>query len=181
MAEFRRGFKTECERLSLEVRGELGLFADDRLDPEALADHLAIPVVSLEAFQSERPHDVARLTVDDAGCFSAATVFCGTRRLIVYNPAHAAGRHANSLAHELAHVLLEHQPGPVTDETGRRVWADDDEAQADWLGGTLLVPREGILPVMYRLKNIQLAARHFGVSRQLMQWRFDHTGAAAQM
>jgi hypothetical protein len=50
------------------------------------------------------------------------------------------------------------------------------------MAATLLVPRSGILPVMYRLGgDIGAAAHHFGVSRQLMTWRFKKTGVERQM
>jgi len=101
--------------------------------------------------------------------------------MIVYNPAHPPGRHANSIAHELAHVLLEHQPGCVREGNGDRRWMASEEAEADWLAGTLLAPREGILQVMYELGGIKTAAVHFGISEALMRWRLNHTGVARQM
>jgi Zn-dependent peptidase ImmA (M78 family) len=181
VAKFRRGFKADCERLALEIRGELDLTATDRLDPHHLADHLAIPAVPLTDFSATCSGAVRQLVSRDRGSFSAATVFCGTRRMIVYNPTHSAGRHANNVAHELGHVLLEHEPGPIRDESGQRRWSDQDEREADHLGATLLVPRDGILPTMYRLRGVETAADHFGVSVQLMEWRFNETGAKRQM
>jgi len=181
MAAFRHGFKAECERLSLELRGELGLSASDRLEPTLLAKELAIPVVSLLDL-GERARDAAvQLMSVDPGCFSAATIFCGPKRMIVYNPSHPPGRHANSVAHELSHVILEHEPGPVREAGGERRWLASQEAEADWLAGALLAPREGVLAVMYRLGDTGAAACHFGISTQLMTWRLNHTGAAVQM
>jgi Zn-dependent peptidase ImmA (M78 family) len=179
--EFRRGFKSECERLALELRAELSIAAADRLDPHALAEHLAIPVISLAGFRAKCPSAFTQLVVNDRESFSAMTIFCGPRRMIVYNPSHPPGRHTNSVAHELSHVLLEHDSGPVREDGGDRRWNPAEEAQADWLAGTLLAPREGILAVMYRLGDIGDAARHFGISEQLMRWRLNHTGAARQM
>lgn len=178
---FRRGFKAECERVAIELREELGLSAAERLDPHLLAKHLAIPVASLAEFASSCGAAVAQLTSADRGCFSAATVFFGPRRMIVYNPAHPPGRHANSVAHELAHVLLEHEPGAVRERSGERRWRAADEAEADWLAATLLAPREGILQVMYELGEVGAAAAHFGISEALMRWRLNHTGVARQI
>jgi len=178
---FRWGFKAEAERLSLVVREELGLQPPDRLDPFALAEHLAIPVASLDALRVAAPGAVAHLCEEDPAAFSAATVFRGTRRLILFNPVHSAGRQANSLAHELAHVLLEHEPGPALAPNGCRVWDADAEDEADWLGGALLVPRDGIIPVLSATGSIAQAAEHFGVSVQLMTWRYNKTGVAAQL
>jgi hypothetical protein len=179
--EFRRGFKAECERLSLDLRAELGLSPADRLEPVRLAEELAIPVLSLLELGEGARAAARQLVSVDAGCFSAATIFCGPRRMIIYNPSHPPGRHANSVAHELAHVILEHEPGPVREAGGERRWLASQEAEADWLAGTLLAPREGVLAVMYRLDDVGAAARHFGISSQLMSWRLNHTGAARQM
>jgi len=182
MGEYPRGFPAECERHALEVRRDMSLEPADRLDPRALAAHLAIPIHSLEEFETACPKSVAQLREVDRGCFSAMTLFIGARRLIIFNPAHAAGRQANSIAHELAHVLLEHPPASIRDDTGQREWSGEREREADLMAATLLVPRAGILPVMYRVGgNIGLAADHFGVSRQLMTWRFKKTGAERQM
>lgn len=177
----RRGFKAEAERIALETRAELGLRPADRLDPQSLAAHLHIPVVALLDLRALVPVAVDHLREEDPSCFSAATLFRGSRRVIVTNDSHVAGRRANSLAHELSHVILWHKPGPIIDEMGRRRWIDDDEEEADWLAGCLLVPRDGIYPVMSRLQDVMGAARHFGVSFELMRWRFGHTGVKIQM
>lgn len=182
MADYPRGFPADCERHALEIRKDLQLSPDDRLDPHALAEHLAIPIHSLEEFEALCPQSVAQLRDRDRGCFSAMTLFIGTRRIIIYNPAHAPGRQANSIAHELAHVLLEHPPTPIRGENGHRHWSGEREREADLMAATLLVPRPGILPVMYRVgQDIDAAAQHFGVSNQLMTWRFKKTGAERQM
>jgi hypothetical protein len=178
----RRGFKTQAELISVAVRAEIGLSPADPLDPHRLAEHLGIPVAMLEGLRPRAPEAVDHLLGEGVRCFSAATVFRGTRRMIVANPAHPPGRQANSLAHELAHVLLEHQPGPAIDTLGARVWPGEHEEEADWLGGALLAPREGILAVMIRCdRDVAAAAAHFGVSTELMTWRYNQTGVARQL
>jgi IrrE N-terminal-like domain len=177
-----RGFKSESERISLAVRSEIELEPSDRLDPRQLADELGIPVVMLDELRPLAPDAVDHLLDSGASSFSAATVFRGTRRMIVANSAHPPGRQANSLAHELAHVLLEHVPGPALDELGARRWSGEYEEQADWLAGALLVPREGIMPVVCRCgRDLGVAAAHFAVSLQLMSWRYNQTGVARQL
>lgn len=182
MAEFPHGFPADCERHALEVRSDLGIAAEDRLELQALADLLAIPVYSLTDLEAHCPASVTQLRDRDRSGFSALTLFCGTKRMIIYNPAHAPGRRANSIAHEFGHVLLEHPPAPVRDADGQRHWSGQHEREADLIAATLLVPRPGILPVMYRLNgDIGAAAQHFGVSSKLMTWRFKKTGAERQM
>jgi Zn-dependent peptidase ImmA (M78 family) len=178
----RRGFAAEAERLATAVRGELDLGVHDRLNPRSLATEYGIPVVPLTDLVSEGAAEasVRQLTVVDRGCFSAGTVLVDTNRLIIFNPAHSDGRLANSLTHELAHLLLEHVPGPAIGPGGCRVWDPDMEAEADLLAGVLLVPRDAALACAKVGLPHEIGAARFGVSPPLMRWRTDHTGASRQ-
>ena len=78
----RRGFKSEAERLALEVRRELGLRPFDRLRPKLLAHHLGIPVVSLPSLTryGAAQESIRHLTSNGRSEFSAMTVVRGTFR-----------------------------------------------------------------------------------------------------
>ena len=143
----RRGFPAEADRLAAAVRAELGLGVHDPLDPRRLAEAYGVPICAITDLVAAGadPTSVYRLTVVQPGCFSAGTVFAGTSRLIIFNPVHPEGRLANSLAHELAHLLLEHTPGPAIGPGGCRVWDPEMEGQADLLAAVLLVPRDAAL------------------------------------
>jgi Zn-dependent peptidase ImmA (M78 family) len=178
----RRGFAAEADRLATAVRSELGLGAHDRLDPRLLADLYGVPVCSLADLVEEGadPSSIERLTAVDPGCFSAGTVLVGSSRLIIVNPVHPPGRSANSLAHELAHLLLEHTPGPAMGPGGCRVWDQDMEDEATLLASILLVPRDAALACARAGLPHPIGAARFGVSTELMQWRTNHSGAARQ-
>lgn len=178
----RRGFAAQAERLSASVRADLGIDVDDRLDPQRLADDYGVPVVPLTELASEGadPRSIYQLTVLDRGCFSAGTVLAGTSRLIVFNPGHAGGRRANSVTHELSHLLLEHEAGPAIGPGGCRVWDQDVEDEADLLAATLLVPRDAALACARAALPHVIGAAHFGVSADLMRWRTEGSGAARQ-
>ena len=178
----RRGFKAESERKAKAIREEIGLSGKDRLNPEALASQLGIRVVPVSALRElvRDERSVDRL-MDPEAMFSALTVCAGEKRLIVYNPADPAGRQANSLAHELSHVLLGHPPAPPTGSGACRTWDSEQEEEADWLAGALLVPREGALWWMSRRANLRDGARHFGVSSNLFRWRVNQTGVKKQL
>ncbi len=175
--ELRRGFKSEAERIAELVRRDLGLAPLERLDCFALASTWGIPVVSLGELREDGASEasIRRLTSPDAG-FSAATIVVGPKRLIVYNPRQEAGRKASSLAHELAHVVLEHEAAPAIGVGGCRSWDGVQEAEADWLGSTLLVPRVSGLAWMLESDDVAAGARNFGVSVDLFRWRINHTG-----
>lgn len=182
MGQVRRGFPAQAERLATAIRGELQLGPHDRLDPRVLAAEYGIPLVPITELVSHgaRPASVRQLTMVDDGCFSAGTVLVGTSRLIVFNPVHSTRRFSSSVAHELAHLLLEHMPGPAIGPGGCRVWDQEMEDEADLLSAILLVPRRAALEcARVGLPHVVGAAR-FGVSRDLMRWRTDHSGATKQ-
>lgn len=180
--ELRPGFKTEAEKTARLVRAELGLGPLDALDCFALAEAWGIPVVSLEELREDGATDrsVGRLLSEDAG-FSATTVVLGTKRLIVYNPRQPPGRSASSLAHELSHLILEHEAAPAIGIGGCRHWDGVQEAEADWLGAAMLVPRESALEWMRQNSDLEEGAQNFGVSVELFRWRVNHTGVVRQV
>jgi Zn-dependent peptidase ImmA (M78 family) len=179
----RRGFKAEAERIALEVRHELSLKATVRLDPLVLAEHLCVPVLTIgECLKASENQEAIKLLLDsESDSFSAVTVFFGERRVIVHNEGHAVTRQASSVAHELAHCLLEHPPGPVRSCHGCRYWDSNMEDEADWLAAALLVPREGALWLVRRGHGVDAIAVHYGVSTRLCRWRINQTGVLRQV
>lgn len=178
----RRGFPAQAERLAASVRAELGLDLHDRLDPEGLAEEYGVPVVPITDLIAEGAlsASIQQLTVIDDGCFSAGTVLAGSSRLIIFNPVHGDGRLANSVTHELAHLLLEHRPGPAIGPGGCRVWDQEMEDEANLLAATLLVSRDAALACARVGLPHEIGAARFGVSTELMRWRTGHSGAARQ-
>src|SRR4051812_28695557 len=112
MDALRRGFKARAEKIAAETRGELGLSSLDRFEPRVLAEHLAIPVVSLPALAlfGASAEAIQHFMQTAPGDFSAMTIVDGHYRLIVENPRHSHARRSSSLSHELSHILLEHEP-----------------------------------------------------------------------
>ena len=180
--ELRPGFKAEAETIAHAVRAELDLGPLDALDCFRLADAWGIPVVSLGELRADgaKERSIRRLLSEDAG-FSATTVVLGTKRLIVYNPRQAPDRRASNLAHELSHLILEHEAAPAIGMGGCRHWDGVQEAEADWLGASLLVPRASALEWMLEHDDLEDGARNFGVSIELFRWRVNHTGVVRQL
>lgn len=176
----RRGFKTEANNLANEVRAELSLGPLDALDPHALAAHLDIPIVRLSDFVPEAPA-VRHLLNVETSVFSAVTVFAGHRRTVVHNDAHALSRQHSNLAHELAHGLLLHPPTPALDNRGCRHWNQAIEDEAEWLAGALLVTETAAIEIARGRWTIAEAGSHFGVSRAMIQFRINKTGASQRV
>ena len=173
----RRGFKTEANHTAREVREELGLRWADPLDPWALARHLEIPVVPLSSYAGLAADAVHHFCRVDPGAFSALTVFDGPRRLIVYNDSHSLGRRASDLAHELAHALLLHRPGPALDHRGCRRWDSAQEEEANWLAGALLISEEAALQIARGGQRLDEAAKLYRVSQAMITFRLNVTAA----
>ena len=173
----RRGFKTEAAALAAEMRSELELGPYDRLDPRRLAHHLGIPLLPLSDLAATCDGALYLLETEP-GAFSAATVFDGHRRTIVFNDSHTDPRQNSSLAHELAHVLLHHEPSPALDGmTGCRICDPTAEKEADWLAGELLVTESMALAVARGQFTWAATQSRLGVSEQMLRWRMNMTGA----
>lgn len=172
----RRGFKKEANDIAVEIRVELGLGPRAPLDPCKLAEHLLIPLIPLSSLANVAPQAFRRLTGSARSTFSAVTVFRGNRRAIVYNDAHSPGRQASDIAHELAHALLLHPPRQSVN-SGARDWNGEEEAEAAWLAGALLISDEAAIRIAKAGQPPALAAEHYGVSEQMIIFRLRVTAA----
>jgi Zn-dependent peptidase ImmA (M78 family) len=104
---------------------------------------------------------------------------------IVLNPEHAATRQRNDLMHELAHIDLKHVPTRVdVSPTGMLLlsdYSDEQEQEADWLAGALLLPRDGLVRLRRQSKTVSDVATFYGVSNALCEWRLRMTGVDVQI
>ncbi|MDQ0377862.1 ImmA/IrrE family metallo-endopeptidase [Amycolatopsis thermophila] len=174
----RRGFKKEARELALEVREELGLDVFAPLDPWALAELYGIevydlsnpvlPEASVRYLTEERPH-----------VFSAALVpLEPSGAVIIENHVHPLRRRRSTIAHEMAHVLLEHPFGlTLTDENGCRSAVAGIEEEATELSGELLVPTDAARVAAFKGWSDHSVANHFRVSVAMATWRMNMTGA----
>jgi Zn-dependent peptidase ImmA (M78 family) len=180
----KRGFKAEAERISAEMRGELSLEPDEKLDALQLAEHLAIPVYTLRQAAKAAPNSVfpEYFSIVDPEVFSAVTVFQGPyQRLIVHNENHHPNRQASNLTHEISHSLLEHAPTAIVTSDGQRYWNTEFEQEANWLGAALLIPRDGALTMAKSGRTIAEIATRYGVSEILCRWRMGQSGVTQQI
>jgi Zn-dependent peptidase ImmA (M78 family) len=171
---FRRGFKAEAHAYAREFRIELGVASHDPLSPWVLAQHLEIPVIPLMDF-TEIPEAVHCLTRQEKRSFSAVTVFCRSRRCIIYNDAHH--RQASSIFHELSHGILGHPPTPPMNEYGCRHYDKAIEDEANWLGPALLISEEAALHIVRTGMLMPDAIKAYGVSDDVITMRLNVTAA----
>lgn len=180
----RRGFKAEAERISARARTELGLDDFAPLCPWRYADHLGVVVLDFAGL-ALADNDRDQLVNVDPQSWSGMTIREGDTTAIVLNPVHSEARRRSTLMHEIAHALLNHVPARVdVSSTGLLLlsdYSDDQEAEADWLGAALLVPREALLLRRRLGQSVDEISEAFGVSNVLCQWRLRMTGIDRQL
>lgn len=181
----RHGFKAQSERRSVEIRKRFGLQADAPLNARQVAAAYGILVWTEADIEGVSHDDLVQLTVTDQDSWSAFTMRIGEKHLIVVNSSQSAPRQNSVIMHELSHILLGHEltSAGLTAE-GHFVptsYDQDQEDEADWLAGTLLLPR----PALLRIRSLSLTDSHaqttYQVSDQMLKWRLRMTGVDYQL
>ena len=180
----RRGFKTWCETTAARYRTALGLKPEDALNPHNLAAHLGVIVWRPDEVPGLSESSLRRLTNHDSDSWSAVTIQVGDTNLTIVNSAHAPTRQRSSLTHELAHLILDHEPDRIDlSPAGHLLLSSferEQEEEADWLSGTILVPRAGLMIAYRSTHDSRVLANQFGVSADMLNWRLRMTGVATQ-
>lgn len=182
---FRRGFKSQCERRAVEYRRHLGLEATEPLAADALAVHLEVTVWSVEDVQGLTQGSRATLIDDEDTSWAALTMRMGANDLVIYKPVQSLGRRNNVIMHELSHIILGHELAQACLlDDGSLVpgnFSQDQEDEADWLAGTLLLPRPALLSIKAAGLSDERACDHYMVSKEMLRWRTRMTGVEYQM
>jgi hypothetical protein len=182
---FRRGFKTWAEEIALRVRSKLKLLSADPLDPFQLAGLLSVVVLGPDELCGLPDACRQRLSNDHSENWSAITVANGKHHLIVINKAHAPTRRNSDLAHELAHVILGHEPSMMFASPGSgialRTHNKEQEDEANWLAGSLLLPRDALFSIRRRRLTDEEACQEYGVSLAMLRFRFNASGVDIQL
>lgn len=185
MIALRRGFKTWCENAARGYRRELELAPVAPLDPRALARHLDITIWTPADIPGFNSRDVHHLTVAARESWSAATLRNGNASLIIINNGHAMTRQNNSIAHEIGHIVLRHEPAKMyVTEDGLMMMSEYNlvhEEEATWFAGAILLPRDALLHVAKRGLTDRAAAEYYGVSSAVLQMRKNRTGVDIQL
>lgn len=179
----KRGFKSECESLAAAVRSEIGLDTRAPLDTRLLAESLDIPLHPMSSLQGDGVAAAIRhVTMANQAVLSAMTIFPEWprhHRIVIFNDGNSAARQNSDIAHELSHGLLLHEPRTAI-VGGCRDYAKEEEEEAAWLSGCLLVPRDAALIVAKSGTALDIMALEYGVSTDMMRYRVNSTGARRQ-
>lgn len=181
----RRGFKSQCERRSVEIRKSLGLAQDDPLAGIHLAAQFGAVVWNERDIGGLPAIDLHQLTVLDGQSWSAFTIRVGSRHLVLFNSSQSPPRINSVIMHELAHIALGHELHSASlSEDGHLVpsnYNQDQEDEANWLGGTLLLPRPALLRIRREGLSDVAAMNRYSASEEMLKWRFRMTGVDHQI
>ncbi len=178
----RRGFKAEAERHAAAIRERLRCGETDPVPLDEYAKDLGVRMVPADRLVPlERLQELQDLQAD---AFSAATFkLASGQRVVVYNPLHTPGRTRSNQAHELGHISLRHSLRTV-EKVGEMSFVTCDveqEEEADWLGGCLLLPRPVLLQAAYRAMTPAQIAEEHGTSEAMARFRLNASGVLVQV
>lgn len=181
----KRGFKSQCERRSVEIRRSLDLDPLAPLSALRLAKYNRIRVWAVQDIDGLTQPDILQLTKHDKDSWSAFALRKSTSHLVVFNPSQSDARINSVVMHELSHILLGHELSLVVkSDEGHLVPANYDQNQEDeanWLAGTLLLPRPALLDVRRKGIPDRQVIDTYLVSNQMYQWRVRMTGVDYQI
>jgi Zn-dependent peptidase ImmA (M78 family) len=180
---FKRGFKSWCDQTAEAIRRQRGMQAWEPLSARSLAEDLKAVVITPRDLPMLSPEICLRLLRNHNDIWSAITI-SSDPPLIVYNPEHSPGRQNSDLMHELAHLLLEHVPGTVyIDPKSKLVLRHhdrDQEDQANWLAGCLLLPRAALVKIKQAQWPNEEVCKHYLVSSKMLIYRMNTSGVNIQ-
>lgn len=176
----KRGFKKWCESTAIACRKELNLDKTDPLSPHVLAQHLKVKLLNPNEITKIPQSAIKLLLEKDSSAWSAATISKGKSSIIIYNSSHAKTRQSNDIMHELSHIIIGHtyQKTFYSQESGilLRQYNKDQEDEADCLSATLLLPKDVLIKIKYSRISSASVARHYDVSRKLLEMRLNTSG-----
>lgn len=178
----RCGFKTQAERLASDIRQRHDCRDDQPAPLDAVASEFGAEIVPADRLIDRvRLEELQRLQAD---AFSGATFRRpGGRRVIVYNPLHTEGRSRSNQAHELAHVILDHKVRTLqrVGDLSFLTCDVEQEEEADWLGGCLLLPRPLLVRAAYRGMGPTEIAETYKTSEPMARFRLNASGVLVQV
>jgi Zn-dependent peptidase ImmA (M78 family) len=159
----------------------MGLQPHDRLVIGDLAEHLKVEIFDAgELVGRARLEKLNRL---QPGAFSAATFHLSEGRTVtVCNPCNDPARTNSDIAHELAHILLDHHMRDLQQVGGHTFFTCDpeQEEEANWLAGCLLLPRPLLLREVFAGADAAAIATRHEVSLPMARFRLNTSGVLLQ-
>lgn len=174
-----------CELNAMGIRDFARVRAEAPLDPFRLARFANLFVLSFDDVkglsEKTREHLLGGASEAWSGGACSRPLPDG-RRIVILNPNHGRQRTNATLMEEISHVFLGHQPNRLKivaqDAQGRTISRDyrkADEEEAYATGAASLVPYSALRKFVLEGQTSIEIARHFKVSRELVEYRLKVT------
>lgn len=155
---------------------------DDPLNPFELARYAKLLVATFEQVEPFLTEETkAHLMGEGKDKWSGGAcsqALPNGQKLIILNPTHTESRQNATLMEEISHVFLGHKPSKLAVTTYNkqgqaiaREYQADIEEEAYSVGAAALVPYSALQRMVERGKTSREIARHFNVSRELVEYR----------
>lgn len=175
----------QYELQALGLRDFARVREDAPLDPFALARFANLLVVDFDQIEGlsveARDRLLGAATEEWSGGACSRALPDGSK-IIILNPKHGRQRRNATLMEEICHVFLGHTPNRlavVAAARGGRAVARDyqkaDEEAAYGTGAAALLPFSSLRRFLLQDRSSIEIARHFGVSKQLVEYRLKVT------
>ncbi len=167
-------FKAFCEHIAVTWRRKLGgRRAYDPLPSALLLHELEIAVLTPAQISglSAAHRQQLEISADWSGAIIALNPI-----QVLCNPLHSPARHEANMMHECAHIILKHPMIPIVPLSPTPPSDPQYEAEANYLGSCLQIPKRGLLWAVQKGMNTQQIAQHFGASSEMVLFRANMTG-----
>jgi Zn-dependent peptidase ImmA (M78 family) len=154
----------------------LGLPASAALDPWAAATRAGIRVLADEYFQTREHAIRAPLTAAAASWSGGALAVGGDDYLVILNPLHDRVRQRTTLAEELTHIVMGHEPSLLDPVAGTRTHDPEVERQAYEVGGAMLLPYSQLFWRVKRKEACASVAEEYEISERFVRYRINRCG-----
>lgn len=180
-SKLKHGFKQNAENKSLELRKINSKQDHERLSAKQLAEYLEVTLLY--------PKDIVGIpaTILKSLCnldskWSAVTLEINGHIVVILNPAHSDYRIESNIFHELAHLICKHEMKGFKKLNGLplRDFDTEQEAEAEWLGGCLHIPRKGLEWALRNNMNKESISKYYNASLQMVDFRINRTGIKYQ-
>ena len=177
--------RRQFELRALALRDFARVGESEPLDPFALAHFAKLFVVDfqqIEGLTNETRDHLLGEAADKWSGGACANPLPNGWRIVILNPTHGRRRNRATLMEEVCHVFLGHKANRLAvvarDKRGRtiaREYNQADEEAAYAIGAAALVPYTALRRLMLSGKSSREIARHFQVSRELVEYRLKVT------
>lgn len=179
----KRGFKAEAERISERYREELSISKFDPLDAFLLAEHLEVPVVSVDELEGF-PSDHLNILRQPSKFSAIWMPNQDDDKIIIHNNHHSPKRQQSNVMHELAHIIRGHE---IPEQAAKlclllslHYYNTEQEQEAKYLGGCLQITRAGLQWALKRNYSEEQISDYYNASLDMVKYRLNATGVLIQ-